>query len=125
MTTRIIRKLSRNNGESIAEVLIAVLISSFALVMLATMLTSTMKLVAKSKTKTENYSKEGNKLVEMDAADKYADGTVAMYLGDDEFAPKCSLSDDDDASDIDVEYFLNEESGWHVVVSYKKAESGG
>lgn len=115
-----IKKLKNQNGESIAEVLIALLISSFALVMLATMLTSTMKMVTASKIKSENYTKEGNKLAVMSEEDKYAEGTVAMYSGDDALAAKYTLSDNGE-EDIPVEYFINEESGKNTVVAYKKA----
>ena len=55
MIKSIRKKLSGNQGDSIAEVLIALLISSLALVMLASMITSSSKMIISSKTKMEEY----------------------------------------------------------------------
>ena len=52
---RIKKKLLSNQGDSIAEVLIALLISSLALVMLASMITSSSRMIISSKTKLTDY----------------------------------------------------------------------
>ncbi len=49
------RKLHSQSGETIGETLIALLISSLALVMLASMITSTVNLVTESGTKMNTY----------------------------------------------------------------------
>ena len=57
-----IKKLKAQAGESIAEVLIALLISSLALVMLASMISSTQSMVSRSKTKMSAYYQANNVL---------------------------------------------------------------
>ena len=53
-----LKKIKERNGETISEVLIALLISSLALVMLATMISATQNMVSTSKSKmTEYYEK--------------------------------------------------------------------
>ncbi len=59
---KMIKKLKAQAGESIAEVLIALLISSVALVMLASMISSTQSMVSKSKTKMSAYYQANNAL---------------------------------------------------------------
>ncbi len=61
------KKLYNQSGETIAETLIAMLIASIALVMLASMINSTVNVVNKSKAKMEEYY-EANALLENSAA---------------------------------------------------------
>ena len=56
------RRVKNQAGETIAEVLIALLISSLALVMLASMISATQSMVSKSKTKMDEYYAANNKL---------------------------------------------------------------
>ncbi len=56
------KKLCSQSGESIGETLIALLISSVALMMLASMISSTVSLVTKSETKMNTYYEENTKL---------------------------------------------------------------
>ena len=53
--TIMMKKIKTQSGESIAEVLIALLISSLALVMLASMISSTLRLVKTSENKMDAY----------------------------------------------------------------------
>ena len=55
MKTRLLKRLSSQSGESIAEVLIALLIAAVALMMLASMISSTVSMVNKSKIKMDEY----------------------------------------------------------------------
>ena len=59
---RIMKKIKSQAGETIAEVLVALLISSVALVMLAGMIASTTNLVTRSKSKMEAYYAANEKL---------------------------------------------------------------
>ena len=60
---RKIRKLLRSKkGETIAEVLIALLLSSLALVMLASMISATNNMVGKSEKKMEDYYSQNERL---------------------------------------------------------------
>lgn len=52
---RIRKKLKSDAGESISEVLVALLISSLALVMLASMISTTQRIVSTSKEKMNQY----------------------------------------------------------------------
>lgn len=49
------KKLHSQSGETIGETLVALLISSLALVMLASMISATVNLVSKSQTKMDDY----------------------------------------------------------------------
>lgn len=55
MGTRLRKRIKSENGESIAEVLVALLIAAIALMMLASMISSTVSMVNKSKTKMDEY----------------------------------------------------------------------
>ena len=55
MKTRLMKRLRSESGESIAEVLVALLIAAVALMMLASMISSTVSIVNKSKTKMDEY----------------------------------------------------------------------
>ena len=62
LRSRTLRKLRSNRGESISEVLVALLISSLALVMLASMISSTTSLVTKSRDVLSEYYDANNAL---------------------------------------------------------------
>ena len=55
MKRSMIEKLKKHAGETIAEVLIALLISTIGLLMLATMISSSGNLISGSRTLLENY----------------------------------------------------------------------
>ena len=62
MINRIKEKLHNNKGESIAEVLVSLLISSLALVMLASMINSSSRIIQSSKVNMESYYSANNAL---------------------------------------------------------------
>lgn len=68
MRNRLISKIQNQIGESISEVLIALLISSIALVMLASMISATNSMVGKSKSKMEEYYSQNENLEQISAA---------------------------------------------------------
>ncbi len=88
MKKRIRKKFHSSSGESIAETLIALLISSLALVMLASMISSTSNILSQSKNAMNNYYTEINKLAEQgesssdDSAVAVSEGTVEIKDGD-------------------------------------------
>ena len=57
MKKRIIQKLRCNRGESLTETLVALLIAAIALVMLASMISSTARIVTQSKAKMTDFYK--------------------------------------------------------------------
>lgn len=66
--TALKRKLNNHDGDSIAEVLVALLISSLALVMLASMITTSSRMIAASRTKMQDYYEESSSLTSPDGA---------------------------------------------------------
>ena len=64
MKTKLKNRLRSQAGESIAEVLVAMLISVLALTMLAVMISSTLSMVNKSKLKMNEYY-DANRVLEM------------------------------------------------------------
>lgn len=72
------RKISRNDGDSIAEVLIALLISSLALVMLASMITSSSRMITGSREKLETYYENSSSLNEIGTSNS----TTVSVTGD-------------------------------------------
>ena len=64
MKTRLMKRLRSESGESIAEVLVALLIAAVALMMLAAMISSTVSIVNKSKTKMDEYY-QNNAILEL------------------------------------------------------------
>ena len=104
----VIALFTDERGESIGEVLVALLISSIGLMMLAIMITAASKMVMKSKTVSDHYIVEENVLV--DQSTPAATGSIKL---DEPLI--------DDASDtISVQYFVNTTLGKDAVVSYKK-----
>ena len=69
--TMVIRKkLKSTSGESIAETLVAVLISAFALLMLAGTINTASNLITKGQDSMEKYYEESNELAEADISSK-------------------------------------------------------
>ena len=60
----LVKKLKGNSGESIAETLVAVLISAFALLMLAGTVNTASKLITKGQHTLEDYYDNNNSLAE-------------------------------------------------------------
>ena len=62
---RVLRKLGGRKGETLAEVLIALLIAALALTMLASTIASSSKIILRSKDKMESYYDKNNEMAEM------------------------------------------------------------
>ena len=65
MKRKMLEKLRSNRGDSIAEVLVALLISAVALVMLASMIASSSRLILRSRESMEKYDAANNVLASM------------------------------------------------------------
>lgn len=78
MVKQVKKKLRENKGETIAEVLIALLISSIALVMLASMISATVNLVTKSKEKMKDYYKANSVLETMELTTVEGEDPIAI-----------------------------------------------
>ena len=89
-------KLRRNAGESLAETLVALLISALAIVMLAGAIATATRLVTSSKNKLKTYYSNNEKLAKMNEAGEAAvisvegssGGTKITYYTNDDFGSK-------------------------------------
>ena len=63
--SKALRKLNNRSGESLAEVLVSVLISAVALVMLASMITSSTSMIEKSRASMKDNYAAANALVDV------------------------------------------------------------
>ena len=111
-------RLRSQNGESISEVLVAVLVSMVALTMLALMITATTKMVIRSRTKMDEYVKGSNELVEKDGA--ALNGTASFYLVKEDDSLTALRLTDTSESNIPTRYYVNASLGNVTVISYKK-----
>ena len=81
MKKSILKKLKNNKGESITEVLVALLISVISMTLLAGMIAASASMTEKSKKKIDDYYKAENSL-EVEAETEL--GTVNFYDADSE-----------------------------------------
>jgi len=79
MIKRIGKKLNTNAGESLAEVLVALLIAALALVMLASMITSSASIIQNSRKNIEAYYAANNAL-ESKSGGAYTTGSVSTSV---------------------------------------------
>ena len=114
-------RLRNNRGESLTEVLVALLISTLALTILAVMITTTQRLVKKSKSLTHDYVIANNQLVEKAESALSGEGSVSIQvkeLDGGDFSPK-DLTDSSGSS-INVVYYVNDTFGSVDVTLYQK-----
>ncbi len=81
MKKKLLEKLRSRRGESIAEVLVAMLISAVALVMLASMIASSGRMIRRSRESMENYDAANNVLASMPDTVPAAVKTVTKASG--------------------------------------------
>ena len=118
MKKRIIQKLSKKAGESIAETLVALLISSLALLMLAGAIQSSAKIITQSKKKMEDYY-AANKTVEM----RTESGKGSIYVALEQVDAKETIMLTTDSASGDrsyrpLNYYVNRTLGEKPVISY-------
>ena len=118
---RIRHKLRGRRGESIAEVLIALLVSALGLTLLAGMISYSSNLIKDSRAQTDTFIAEDTRLtVRSDAS---ADGTGKVKVTE-----KTEMSDqvisltDQSGDKIDVSCFVNDTMGG-TILSYGKSTS--
>ncbi len=110
MKQNIRRKLQATKGETIAEVLVSLLISSLALVMLATMIRASSNMILTSETKLEAYYDESIKLSTQATEEKESD-TLTVEIVDGENTVIKTVDN--------VSYYKNDIIGTTDVISYK------
>jgi hypothetical protein len=114
-------RLKSQSGESIAEVLVAVMLSAIGLTMLALMISATTRMVIRSKNITSDYVGSNNQLVEK--GDTTFNGEVEVLFVDPvSGVGQYILLTDESSEDykISVRYYINNNIGNVSVTSYKK-----
>ena len=105
-------KLRSRRGETIAEVLVALLISALGLVLLAGMIGTATRLITDSRAQTEAYIEAENALAAQSGSGKA--GTVGFSLG----STPIRLADGE-AEAVPVAFFTNGGQGDKAILSYK------
>ena len=108
----VIGKIESQGGESIGEVLVALLISSIGLTLLAMMVSSSSRMVERSKSTVHNYIEQSNILE--DHSKPGTSGTLSFSCD------STTKIADNSTAPIDIEYYTNEVIGNNKVISYKK-----
>ncbi len=110
------RKLNSKRGESIAEVLVALLISSLGLALLAVMIASSVRMIETGRETVAEYVEAENALVTRDAASGLS-GTAVLNAG----GYDLKLTD---ASSVKtpVVYYVNGAIGGTSVIAYRKGD---
>ena len=124
MSTKLKKRLRSQAGETIAEVLVAMLISVLALTMLAVMISSTLSMVNKSKLKMNDYY-DANRILEMqpDSSDNEnvtvsTDKKISIQSAEDMVANKLNVTG------IDIKLYRNDTFS-KPVFAYCGTESTG
>ncbi len=116
MKSKIFEKLHSKAGESIGEVLVALLISALALVMLASMITSSSRMIQNSRVKMEEYYR-ANSILEACPAASGTTGSVTVKTGTPEVNVKLHI---DDTGTYSVNIFNNDKAPSSTkVLSYR------
>lgn len=112
MIRKIKTKLNNRAGESIAETLVALLISSLALVMLAGAISAASGVVVKSRSKLKEYydSNENNSVIKMSSGGTSRGNITIKNSSGTTIQTKT------------ITYYQNTEFGKNIVISYKSNE---
>ena len=111
----------RNNqrGETIAEVLVALLISSMGMLLLAGMVFASNQMIAKSRESISAYTQMENTLSARDSAEG-GNGSVSFKVAEEEKPEETPKRLTDSSSEeINVVYYMNEAG---TIISYGKDE---
>ena len=100
-------KLRSGSGESIAEVLVALLISAAALVMLASMITASTSMIRAGDERLKDYYDANELLSKADGAPDHT-GTAVLSSGTDGFSQEFS-----------VDYYVNDDAPKGDVIAYR------
>ena len=125
MKQRVFNKLSKQSGETIAETLVALLIASLALVMLAGAVSSAMNTVTRSKNTMDDYYTVNNALVVRSTAAP-TKGGMTVNTTNGPYTGELTVSVTDlkhENTGIKVTYWKNEQISGTQVITYTKPKS--
>ena len=111
----VIRKINSQKGESIAETLIALMISVFGITLLAVMIQASSRLILSSNEKIEKYVENEVVYIEKSNFEGSPVGEVSLTDSDDN--PVRLTKDSSPYIDI---YYFEKELGNKKIVAYKK-----
>ena len=117
------RKLKSRCGESLAETLIALLIAAVALTMLASMISTSTKLIENSKNLINSFVREDNRMVMAAEDSQNSSGGVYFVMQGELGEDNIRLAADEvytGDSCVEVYYFINQNAAQNnSVVSYR------
>ena len=105
--------LKDENGESIGETLVALLISAVAIIMLAGAINTAMRVVIESRNKLDTYYSKNDGLAAMSSGGKEGKVTITDGSSDDPLTIPV----------YDINYYENNDFASTPVISYKKSSS--
>lgn len=111
-------KLCSRRGESITEVLVAIVVSGLAILMLATVIATAASTNSSSRTVMEDYYAANNQLVEASESN----GAAAITLTEQGGSSPVRLGD---GTSVSVNLFVDEQADGTVVASYVPADENG
>lgn len=121
MKKKMLNKLKSQGGETLAEVLIALLISALALTMLAGIISASGKIVLGSMDKMKTYLQAENQIVSYDAEDPVssAEGTITLHIKKNGADATYRLTEQNTGTAVDIVFYKSDVLGKIPVVSYK------
>ncbi len=111
------RKLKQNNGETLIEVLVSLLIICLCLLMLSYSIDSSVKVIKSANEKMDEYYKKNNILADGLNGDEYEDGTITFKNGNSNCVLVLGTS-----STINVTYYINDAFSSNEVIAYLKKQ---
>ena len=111
---KIVRCLRSDKGETLVELLFSLLITSLAMVILATMIVASTKVIERGEAVIKEYAQAENDIVKQEGSG--APGEVTFKAN----GTEQKLSDyDSDTKKINVSYYVNDKLGRNKVITYK------
>lgn len=115
MMKNFVKKIRSNNGESIAETLVALLIAALGMTMLAMMITSSINLINTSNEKMKEYVEIENKISEFSPT--ISDTSYQVYL--EKSGSPVYFNKDDSIATVEA-YYTQDTMGKYSIISFKK-----
>ena len=112
MMTVLLKKIRNNNGESIAETLIALLVAALGLIILASAINSTSRIITSSNNKIKEYNAKDLIVVQQEVE---TDSKIGEISFDNE-----KVTNESDSHNINIYVFVNDVMNSNEVISFVK-----
>jgi hypothetical protein len=110
---RIAARLKDKKGETLMELLFAMLISSLGMIILAGMIVASTNIIKRGNEVLKSYVTEENKIVAQDTVKETGEATFKIS------GTERKLTDYDNSYQVSVSYYENNKIGGKKVVTYK------